>query len=582
MSSASSAVTYTSVYTESEPRRVFWGADEELSDGGSPRVIVCGYDGLPMQPIAPPSPNYIPGPEEPQTPPVPQDKDEREPMFIQLHDPDYVSEPMYPEYIPLEDEHVFPAEEQPLPPVISPTAESPGYVVESDPEEDPEEYEGDEIEDGPVDYPIDRGDDRDDDDGGLHGDDADDEDEDEDEEDEEEEEEEINPLQSDTKYSACERGKILQSQPSNKLCVGTISINRGLIQAIPTSLPPQPIEEATKASIFQRIPPRIFFDYRVTLGFGSTGDLDLACPINRLPCHDGIQWVLGRITNSLPGTMAGVDIDTLTMEQYLALYCPPSMTAKQLEDIHNFNQEGDESLYQAWERSRNDGLSALVNKLDNLGRDIKKLKESVHAIQVGCQICKGPHLDKDCPLNEEVKQIKEVRYGEFGRTTPFNGNNGGRQNLAETVKKYIKETSLRLEKQDEWLKTFCHNLEKSQNHHNEIIQGLQFRVTTLAKEAVTKIDKNEDCKAIFTSDGAPLYTLFCYSPEEIEYFLANSGFSDDELNNVTLIPNEDLKQTSLKQTTIHYVEPYIPPIPFPMRLEQHAEEALIHKTMESP
>nr|GFC95073.1 hypothetical protein [Tanacetum cinerariifolium] len=32
MSEASSAVTYTSVYTDSEPRRVFWGADEELSD----------------------------------------------------------------------------------------------------------------------------------------------------------------------------------------------------------------------------------------------------------------------------------------------------------------------------------------------------------------------------------------------------------------------------------------------------------------------------------------------------------------------------------------------------------------------
>ncbi|GKF09974.1 hypothetical protein Tco_0044198, partial [Tanacetum coccineum] len=31
-------------------------------------------------------------------------------------------------------------------------------------------------------------------------------------------------------------------------------------------------------------------------------------------------------------------------------YCPPSMTAKQLEDIHNFKQEGDEPLYQAWER----------------------------------------------------------------------------------------------------------------------------------------------------------------------------------------------------------------------------------------
>ncbi|GKC53822.1 hypothetical protein Tco_1076567 [Tanacetum coccineum] len=190
MSSASSTVTYTSVYTDSEPGRVFWGSDEEVYDGGSPRVIVLGYGGLPIQPVAPPSPDYIPDSEEPQTPPVPQDEDEREHMFIQPHDPDYVPEPMYLEYIPLEDEHVFLVEEQPLPPVVSPTAESPGYVVESDPEEDPKEYGDDETEDGPVDYPMDRGEDGDDDNNDSTGDDADDKDEDEEDEDEEDEEEE--------------------------------------------------------------------------------------------------------------------------------------------------------------------------------------------------------------------------------------------------------------------------------------------------------------------------------------------------------------------------------------------------------
>nr|GEZ04170.1 hypothetical protein [Tanacetum cinerariifolium] len=71
---------------------------------------------------------------------------------------------------------------RPLPPVVSPTAESPEYVTESDPEEDPEEYEDDEIEDGPVDYPMDGGDDGDDDDDDSSGDDDDDEDEDEEEE----------------------------------------------------------------------------------------------------------------------------------------------------------------------------------------------------------------------------------------------------------------------------------------------------------------------------------------------------------------------------------------------------------------
>ncbi|GKA31165.1 hypothetical protein Tco_0717470, partial [Tanacetum coccineum] len=142
--------------------------------------------GLPIQPVAPPSPDYIPDSEEPQTPPVPQD-------------PDYVPEPIYPEYISLEDEHEFPTEEQPLPPVVSPTAESPGYVVESNPEEDPEEYEDDETEDDSVDYPIDGGEDGDDNDGDSSGDDTDDEDEDEgdeDEEDKEEEEEHLAPADS--------------------------------------------------------------------------------------------------------------------------------------------------------------------------------------------------------------------------------------------------------------------------------------------------------------------------------------------------------------------------------------------------
>nr|GEX04104.1 hypothetical protein [Tanacetum cinerariifolium] len=167
MSSASSAVTYTSVYTDSELGRVFWGADEELSDRGSPRVIVYGYDGLPMLPVSPPSPDYIQGLEEPQTPPALQNEDEHELMFIQPHDPDF-----------------------PLQPVVSHTAESPGYVAESDPEKDLEEYKDDETEDGPVDHPMDRGDD----DGDSSGYDANDEDED--EEDDKEEDEHLAPTDS--------------------------------------------------------------------------------------------------------------------------------------------------------------------------------------------------------------------------------------------------------------------------------------------------------------------------------------------------------------------------------------------------
>ncbi|GJT51364.1 putative reverse transcriptase domain-containing protein, partial [Tanacetum coccineum] len=87
-------VTYTSVYTDSEPGRAFWGADDE------------------------------------------------EPILL----------------------------------VDSPTADSLGYVTESDPGEDPEEYKDDETEDGLIDYPIDIRDNGDDDDGDSSGDDADGED----------------------------------------------------------------------------------------------------------------------------------------------------------------------------------------------------------------------------------------------------------------------------------------------------------------------------------------------------------------------------------------------------------------------
>ncbi|GKG21289.1 hypothetical protein Tco_0383884, partial [Tanacetum coccineum] len=114
------------------------------SDIGSP-----GVDGPPIMPEdpyayimaayeVPPSPDYIPGPEE---------------------------------------DEILPAEELPLPTTASPTADSPGYVPESDLEEDDEDPEED-----PADYPADR----DDDDEEPSRDDVDDEDEDEDKEEEEE------------------------------------------------------------------------------------------------------------------------------------------------------------------------------------------------------------------------------------------------------------------------------------------------------------------------------------------------------------------------------------------------------------
>nr|GEV94845.1 ribonuclease H-like domain-containing protein [Tanacetum cinerariifolium] len=177
MSSASSAITYTSVYTDSEPWRFYGGSDEEPADAGPPRVIVYGYDRLHMHLVASPSPDYMPGPEHPPSPdyvPGP----EHPPSLV------YVPKPEYPEYlVPSGDE--TPIEDQPLHADASPTALSPGYVADFDPDEDPEEDHAD--------YPADGwdGDDEPFDDEDGDDDDTDDKDEEasEDEDDDEEKEE---------------------------------------------------------------------------------------------------------------------------------------------------------------------------------------------------------------------------------------------------------------------------------------------------------------------------------------------------------------------------------------------------------
>ncbi|GJY97051.1 putative reverse transcriptase domain-containing protein [Tanacetum coccineum] len=119
-----------------------------LSDIGSP-----GVDGPPVMPedpyayvvaafLAPPSPGYVPSPEYPPS-------------------PDFVPELVYLEFMPPEDE-LLPDKEQPLPTAPSPTADSPGYVPESDPKEDPEEDNDEDPEEDPADYPVNGGDDGDD------------------------------------------------------------------------------------------------------------------------------------------------------------------------------------------------------------------------------------------------------------------------------------------------------------------------------------------------------------------------------------------------------------------------------------
>ncbi|GJS28101.1 hypothetical protein Tco_0488721 [Tanacetum coccineum] len=133
--------------------------------------------------------------------------------------------------------------------------------------------------------------------------------------------------------------------------------------------------------------------------------------------------------------------------KFLNKYCPPGRTTKKMEKINNFQQEPDETLYQAWEHFKEllmkcpqhyltemqevilfyNGLdvptrqnsfygtfSPRVPQLNNLGREIKKVNEKFYAAQVGCDQCKGPHYTKDCPQKEEEKTLEEAYLHHIG------------------------------------------------------------------------------------------------------------------------------------------------------------------------
>nr|GEX39065.1 hypothetical protein [Tanacetum cinerariifolium] len=147
-----STVTYTSV-----PSSV-----EDYSDIGSPEVdgpLSLDYvPGLEEPEQAPLSPDYVPGPEKPEQVPLAPDyvpgleePEQAPPSPVYLP---YVPELVYPEYIPPKDD-VFLAEEQPLPIAATPTADSPGYILEFDLNGDPEEDEEEDLKEDPADYSAD-------------------------------------------------------------------------------------------------------------------------------------------------------------------------------------------------------------------------------------------------------------------------------------------------------------------------------------------------------------------------------------------------------------------------------------------
>ncbi|KAJ9535556.1 hypothetical protein OSB04_un001308 [Centaurea solstitialis] len=100
------------------------------------------------------------------------------------------------------------------------------------------------------------------------------------------------------------------------------------------------------------------------------------------------------------------------------MYKTPTEGYKLLEDmlIHNINWRTDKRLQIprmagkiSTDFDPSDELAAMKNQQVKFERKIEELIKSVHALQVGCEECNGPHLTKDCP-NKPMMTPEELNY----------------------------------------------------------------------------------------------------------------------------------------------------------------------------
>ncbi|GJW83865.1 gypsy/ty3 retroelement polyprotein [Tanacetum coccineum] len=167
--------------------------------------------------------------------------------------------------------------------------------------------------------------------------------------------------------------------------------------------------------------------------------------------------------------------------KFLNKYCPPARTAKKMEEINNFQQEPDESLFRAWERFKellmkcpqhyltdmqevilfHNGLDVPTRQILN-SRGVIPTKTAANA-KVRCEQCKGPHYTKDCPQKEEGKILEEAYYtpfdapfqpgGQYIAAGPgfYQQNNGNssyparRETMKESLSKFMTKSAKRHE-----------------------------------------------------------------------------------------------------------------------------------------
>ncbi|GKB39161.1 hypothetical protein Tco_0884103 [Tanacetum coccineum] len=197
-------------------------------------------------------------------------------------------------------------------------------------------------------------------------------------------------------------------------------------------------------------------------------------------------------------------VPNITVDQLMLRVFPISLTGAKMEEINNFQQEPDETLYQAWERFKeplmkclptkiakdakkaiqemaeysqkwhngtsrrrstetSDGLAAIQAQLNNLGRAIKKVNENVYVAQVGC----GGY--------------KATTLGYYQRNNVNPSYQERRQSVEDTLRKFMSELVKRHKENSNLIKEIRATTDAAIRNQGASIKTLEIQIGQMRK-----------------------------------------------------------------------------------------------------
>ncbi|XP_071709051.1 uncharacterized protein [Rutidosis leptorrhynchoides] len=285
-----------------------------------------------------------------------------------------------------------------------------------------------------------------------------------------------------------------------------------------------------------------------------------------------------------------------TMEvRFLKRFFPASKAAKLQSDINHFVQKSNETLYDARTRFgkllRNcpqhrlnnfnkvqifyKGVNVPIRKeidifavkaqLATVERQMESMTKEMHAMKVGCELCQGPHLTKDCNqstmeehVNYLAQSLTERPPGALPSNTQTNSNNNGpvQTILTNTNRSDVKNKVLQVSNysqvnaiygvesygSDEVSPTYTHNSEDSWTRVSDTTPAYgNYLMSLMTGSSSSSGNQESEVKSVETTD-----------PPEIS------------VNNVENIEVEEKVISSPK------LQVYKPPIPYPKAI--HSEK----------